>query len=64
MTTVSFVLLGLLILVGLALCGYGVVLATNTRRPLDLVGALLAAGGLATAMLGAGRLLSQRFFSG
>jgi hypothetical protein len=53
-----------LILVGLALCGYGVGLATKTRRPLDLLGALLAAAGLATAMLGAGRLLSQRFFSG
>jgi hypothetical protein len=34
------------------------------RRPLDLLGALLAAGGLAMAMLGAGRLLSERFFSG
>jgi hypothetical protein len=28
------------------------------------VGALLAAGGLIIAMLGAGRLLSERFFSG
>jgi hypothetical protein len=53
-----------LVLFGLALCGYGVVLASKTRRPIDLLGALLAAAGLATAMLGAGRLLSERFFSG
>lgn len=53
-----------LVLVGLALCGYGVMLATSTRRPLDLVGGFLAAFGLAAAMLGAGRLLSDRFFSG
>jgi hypothetical protein len=53
-----------LVLIGLALCGYGVALATKMRRPLDLLGALLAAGGLGTAMLGAGRLLSERFFSG
>jgi hypothetical protein len=53
-----------LVLLGLALCGYGVVLATKMRRPVDLLGALLAAGGLFTAMLGAGRLLSTRFFSG
>jgi hypothetical protein len=53
-----------LVLVGLALCGYGVGLASKTRRPLDLLGALLAAGGLGAAMLGAGRLLSQRFFAG
>ncbi len=54
----------LLVLAGLALCVYGVVLATSMRRPLDLLGALLAAGGLAIAMLGTGRLLSERFFSG
>lgn len=54
----------LLVLAGLALCVYGVVLATRMRRPLDLLGALLAAGGLAIAMLGTGRLLSERFFSG
>ena len=53
-----------LVIFGLALCGYGVVLATKTRRPVDLLGAVLAAGGLGTAMLGAGRLLSQRFFGG
>jgi hypothetical protein len=53
-----------LIVGGLALCVYGVLLATGVRRPIDLLGALLAAAGLATAMLGAGRLLSERFFSG
>ncbi len=52
-----------LVPVGLALCGYGVVLAARTRRPLDLLGSILAAVGLATAMLGAGRLLSERFFT-
>lgn len=54
----------LLVLVGLGLSGYGVLLATRMRRPMDLLGAVLAAGGLAIAMLGAGRLLSERFFSG
>ena len=54
----------ILIVFGLALCGYGLVLATGKRRPIDLVGAVLAAAGLALAMLGAGRLLSERFFSG
>jgi hypothetical protein len=53
-----------LVAAGLALCVYGVLLATGMRRPLDLLGALLAAVGLAAAMLGAGRLLSERFFSG
>jgi hypothetical protein len=53
-----------LLVAGLALCGYGVLLATGRRRPLDLLGALLAAAGLAIALLGAGRLLSERFFSG
>jgi len=53
-----------LIVLGLAGCVWGVLLATGMRRPLDLLGALLAAGGLAMAMLGAGRLLSERFFSG
>ncbi len=53
-----------LIVAGIALCVYGVLLATGMRRPIDLLGALLAAAGLATAMLGAGRLLSERFFSG
>jgi hypothetical protein len=54
----------LLVLAGLALGGYGIVLATGRRRPIDLLGALLAAGGLAIALLGAGRLLSERFFVG
>jgi hypothetical protein len=54
----------LLIVSGLAACVWGVLLATGMRRPVDLLGALLAAGGLAIAMLGAGRLLSERFFSG
>ncbi len=53
-----------LIVAGLAVSAYGVVLATGTRRPFDLLGALLAAAGLGGAMLGAGRLLSLRFFSG
>ena len=53
-----------LIVAGLALCAYGVLLATGMRRPFDLLGALLAAAGLAAALLGAGRLLSERFFSG
>jgi hypothetical protein len=52
-----------LVLVGLPLCGYGVALAAKPRRPLDLLGALLAALGLSTALLGAGRLLSDRFFT-
>jgi hypothetical protein len=53
-----------LIVLGLAGCIYGVLLAIGMRRPSDLVGTLLAAIGLALAMLGAGRLLSERFFSG
>lgn len=53
-----------LIVLGLAGCVSGVVLATGMRRPVDLLGAVLAATGLAIAMLGAGRLLSERFFSG
>jgi len=53
-----------LIVLGLAACVWGVLLATGMRRPMDLVGALLAAAGLAVAMLGAGRLLSERFFTG
>jgi len=53
-----------LMVLGLAGCVWGVVLATGMRRPVDLVGALLAAAGLAIAMLGAGRLLSERCFSG
>jgi hypothetical protein len=53
-----------LMVLGLAACVLGVLLATGMRRPVDLLGAMLAAAGLASAMLGAGRLLSQRFFSG
>ncbi len=53
-----------LVVVGLGLSAWGVLLATGMRRPIDLLGALLAAAGLAMAMLGAGRLLSERFFSG
>jgi hypothetical protein len=54
----------ILVLLGLGLTVYGVLLATGRRRPIDLLGALLAASGLGLAMLGAGRLLSERFFSG
>ena len=54
----------LLLIAGITSCGYGVLLATGARRPLDIVGALLAAAGLTMALLGAGRLLSERFFSG
>ena len=53
-----------LIVFGLTGCVWGVLLATGMRRPVDLLGALLAAAGLAIAMLGAGRLLSERFFTG
>jgi hypothetical protein len=53
-----------LVVLGLALSGHGVVLATKMRRPIDLLGALLAAAGIGAAVLGAGRLLSERFFSG
>jgi uncharacterized BrkB/YihY/UPF0761 family membrane protein len=60
----AVVLIVFLIVLGLAMCGYGVVLATGKHRPLDFIGAVLAAAGLAIAMLGVGRLLAQRFFSG
>jgi hypothetical membrane protein len=50
-----------LIVVGLAATVYGVRLASERRRPVDLAGALLAAAGLALALLGVGRLLSDRF---
>jgi hypothetical protein len=53
-----------LVVSGLAGCVWGVRLATSMRRPVDLLGALLAAAGLAIAMLGAGRLLSEHFFGG
>ena len=51
-----------LVLLGLAATVYGVRLATMRRRPADLAGALLAAAGLALALLGVGRLLSNKFF--
>ncbi len=54
----------LLVLVGLAALVYGMTLASERRRPLDLAGALMAAAGLAAALLGVGRLLSNSFFSG
>ncbi|MGA7740819.1 MAG: hypothetical protein ABSF35_10370 [Polyangia bacterium] len=51
-----------LIATGLSGTVYGVRLATERRRPVDLAGALLAAAGLALALVGVGRLLSDRFF--
>jgi len=51
-----------LIPIGLLVTVYGVRLATERRRPVDLAGALLAAAGLAVALAGVGRLLSDRFF--
>ena len=51
-----------LIVIGLAATVYGVLLASERRRPVDLAGALLAAAGLALALLGVGRLLSDKFF--
>jgi hypothetical membrane protein len=51
-----------LIVVGLVGTVYGALLASERRRPIDLAGALLAAAGLGLALLGAGRLLSDRFF--
>jgi drug/metabolite transporter (DMT)-like permease len=51
-----------LIVIGLPAAAYGVVLASERHRPVDLAGALLAAAGLALALLGVGRLLSRAFF--
>jgi drug/metabolite transporter (DMT)-like permease len=51
-----------LIVIGLVATVFGVRLVSERRRPIDLAGALLAAAGLAVAMLGVGRLLSDRFF--
>jgi drug/metabolite transporter (DMT)-like permease len=51
-----------LIVIGLVATVYGVLLASERHRPIDLAGALLAAVGLAVAMLAVGRLLSDRFF--
>ena len=56
------VLAFVLIAIGLVATVYGVLLASERRRPVDLAGALLAAAGLALALLGVGRLLSDRFF--
>jgi drug/metabolite transporter (DMT)-like permease len=50
------------IMIGLVATVYGVLLTSERRRPVDLAGALLAAGGLALALLGVGRLLSEKFF--
>ncbi|HJX52059.1 MAG TPA: hypothetical protein VJ801_04770 [Polyangia bacterium] len=51
-----------LIVIGLAATVYGVRLVNERHRPIDLAGALLAAAGLAAALAGVGRLLSDRFF--
>jgi drug/metabolite transporter (DMT)-like permease len=51
-----------LIVIGLVATVYGVRLVNERHRPIDLAGALLAAAGLATALAGVGRLLSDRFF--
>jgi drug/metabolite transporter (DMT)-like permease len=51
-----------LIVIGLAATVYGVRLVNERHRPIDLAGALLAAAGLAVALVGVGRLLSDRFF--
>jgi hypothetical protein len=56
--------LGLLVVTGLCVCIYGFDLATSRKRPIDLLGGLLAALGFAIAAIGAGRLLSERFFAG
>ena len=50
------------IAVGLVATVYGVLLASERHRPVDLAGALLAAAGLALALLGVGRVLSDKFF--
>lgn len=54
---------GLLMVVGVALAGAGLRLATSRPRPIDLGGGLLAALGVLMALLGVGRLLSPVFFS-
>ncbi len=51
----------ILIAIGLPATVQGVRLATGRHRPVDLAGALLAAAGLALALLGVGRLLSGKF---
>jgi drug/metabolite transporter (DMT)-like permease len=51
-----------LIVIGLVATVYGVRLVDERHRPIDLAGALLAAAGLVSALLGVGRLLSEKFF--
>jgi hypothetical protein len=51
-----------LIVIGLAATVHGARLINERHRPIDLAGALLAAAGLAAALAGVGRLLSDRFF--
>jgi drug/metabolite transporter (DMT)-like permease len=51
-----------LIVIGLAAAVYGVRLVNERHQPIDLAGALLAAAGLALALAGVGRLLSNTFF--
>lgn len=47
---------------GLALCAWGVVTASRGRRPASLGAALVAAVGLALALMGMTRLLVPGFF--
>ena len=51
-----------LIAIGVVAAVYGVLLASERHRPVDLAGDLLAAAGLALALTGVGRLLSDKFF--
>jgi hypothetical protein len=53
----------LLILAGAAGAAWAMRVATLRRRPLDLVGALLAPLFIALAVMGGVRLLLPRFFS-
>ena len=50
-----------LIAIGSVATVYGLLLATERHRPVDLAGMLLAAAGLATALLGVGRVLADKF---
>jgi lysophospholipase L1-like esterase len=50
-----------LVVAGLALSGFGVRLALERPRPVNLLGMLLAPAGLALALLGLGRVLSPGF---
>jgi hypothetical protein len=54
--------LAALVALGLAACGWGVRAATSPRRPLDLVGALVAAAGAAFAALAGAALVVPGFF--